>query len=63
MWSPEGVEPRIELVYRVDDLAAALVRVRAAGGIAGEAEHKPYGLKASCADDQGVAFELWQPND
>ena len=63
MWSPEGVEPQIQLVYRVDDLAAALERVRAAGGVAGEAERKPYGLKAECVDDQGAAFELWQPPD
>ena len=63
IWSPEGVAPGIELVFRVDDLAAALDRVRAAGGIAGEAEHKPYGRKARCEDDQGVDFELWQPPD
>jgi uncharacterized glyoxalase superfamily protein PhnB len=61
MWSPEGAEPGIELVYRVDDVEAALGRVRAAGGIAGEVERKPYGLKARCEDDQGVVFELWQP--
>ncbi|MGH3880764.1 MAG: VOC family protein [Actinophytocola sp.] len=63
IWSPEDVEPQIQLVYRVDDLDAALGRVRAAGGIAGEAERKPYGLKATCEDDQGVVFELWQPSD
>ncbi len=63
IWSPEGVAPGIELVYRVDDLAAALDRVRAAGGIAGEAEHKPYGRKARCEDVEGVVFELWQPPD
>jgi uncharacterized glyoxalase superfamily protein PhnB len=63
IWSPDGVEPQIQLVFRVDDLAAALDRVRASGGVAGEAERKPYGLKASCEDDQGVVFELWQPSD
>lgn len=63
IWSPEGVERQIELVYRVDDLAAALDRVRVAGGIAGEAEHQPYGLKARCEDVEGVVFELWQPPD
>lgn len=61
IWSPEGGEPQLELVFRVDDLAAALDRVRAAGGVAGEVEHHPYGLKARCEDDQGVVFELWQP--
>ncbi|HEY7592537.1 MAG TPA: VOC family protein [Actinophytocola sp.] len=61
VWSPEDVEPQIQLCYRVDDLDAALDRVRAAGGIAGTAERRPYGLKAECEDDQGVRFELWQP--
>lgn len=63
VWSPAGVEPGIELCYRVDDLEAALGRVRAAGGIAGPAQRRPYGLKAECEDDQGVRFELWQPSD
>ncbi len=63
VWSPEDVEPQIQLVYRVDDIAAALDRVRAAGGVAAQARRHPYGLKAECTDDQGVNFELWQPTD
>jgi uncharacterized glyoxalase superfamily protein PhnB len=58
-----GAEPEVQLSYRVDDIAAAVERVRAAGGHADEAERKPYGLLAECADDQGATFRLWQPAD
>jgi uncharacterized glyoxalase superfamily protein PhnB len=56
-----GAEPEVQLSYRVDDIAAAVERVRAAGGHADEPERKPYGLLAECADDQGATFRLWQP--
>ena len=56
-----GAEPEVQLSYRVDDIAAAVERVRAAGGRAGEPERKPYGLLADCVDDQGATFHLWQP--
>jgi uncharacterized glyoxalase superfamily protein PhnB len=59
--SSEGREPGVQLSYRVDDIAAAVERVRAAGGRADEPERKPYGLIAECADDQGATFRLWQP--
>ena len=59
--SSHGAEPEVQLSYRVDDLATALERVRAAGGHADEPERKPYGLLAECVDDQGVTFRLWQP--
>ena len=63
IWSPEGAEPEVQLSYRVDDIAAAVERVRAAGGRADEPERKPYGLHTGCIDDQGVTFRLWQPVD
>ena len=50
------------LVYRVADIAAAIERVRAAGGEADEAQLQPYGLLAYCTDDQGASFDLWQPD-
>ena len=59
--SPEGAEPGVQLSYRVDDIAAAVERVRAGGGRADEPERKPYGLLAECVDDQGATFRLWQP--
>jgi len=63
IWSSEGAEPEVQLSYRVDDIAAAVERVRAAGGRADEPERKPYGLLAECVDDQGATFRLWQPTD
>jgi hypothetical protein len=57
----QGAEPGVQLSYRVDDIAAAVERVRAAGGHAGEPALGPFGLFAECADDQGATFHLWQP--
>jgi uncharacterized glyoxalase superfamily protein PhnB len=57
----EGAEPEVQLSYRVDDITAAVERVRAAGGHADEPERRPFGLLAECADDQGATFRLWQP--
>ena len=61
IWPADGAEPGVQLSYRVDDIAAAAERVRAAGGYAGKPERKPYGLLAECTDDQGATFRLWQP--
>nr|MDQ3384386.1 glyoxalase [Actinomycetota bacterium] len=47
-------------MWRVDDIAAAVQRVRDAGGTAGEPQQQPYGLMAECADDQGCRFFLGQ---
>jgi predicted enzyme related to lactoylglutathione lyase len=58
-----GAEPEVQLSYRVDDIAAAVERVRAAGGHANEPERRPFGLLADCVDDQGATFRLWQPAD
>jgi len=61
--SSAGAEPEVQLSYRVDDIAAAVERVRAAGGHADDPERKPYGMNAECVDDQGTTFRLWQPAD
>ncbi len=45
-------------MWRVDDLGAALERVRTAGGDAGGPQTRSYGLEALCEDDQGVRFYL-----
>jgi len=63
IWSSEGAEPGVQLSYRVDDIAAAVERVRAAGGRADEPARRPFGLLAECVDDQGATFRLWQPTD
>jgi predicted enzyme related to lactoylglutathione lyase len=59
----QGAEPGVQLSYRVDDIAAAVERVRAAGGRAGEPRRMAFGLLADCVDDQGATFRLWQPAD
>jgi predicted enzyme related to lactoylglutathione lyase len=61
--STQEAEPQVRLSYRVDDIAAAAERVRAAGGRAGEPARRAYGLLAECVDDQGTTFHLWQPAD
>ena len=63
IWSSEGAEPEVQLSYRVDDIAAAVERVRAVGGHAGEPMRRAFGLLAECVDDQGATFRLWQPVD
>jgi predicted enzyme related to lactoylglutathione lyase len=47
-------------MFRVDDIQAAVERVRAAGGTASEPLHEGYGIRVECADDQGVRFHLGQ---
>ncbi|RZS43709.1 putative glyoxalase superfamily protein PhnB [Herbihabitans rhizosphaerae] len=53
--------PEVQLCYRVNDMAAAVERVRANGGQVGEIESKPYGQLVECSDDQGTRFQLYQP--
>jgi predicted enzyme related to lactoylglutathione lyase len=67
----EGVTPRhglwgaqerstLFLCFAVDDVGAAVGRVRAAGGRAEAPREEPYGLVADCVDDQGVSFAMVQ---
>ena len=57
-----GGHPRATTVpmYLVDDIEAAVGRVRSAGGTATEPERQPYGVTATCSDDQGTRFHLGQ---
>ncbi len=50
--------PRI--FFAVDDIAAAVARVRELGGTAEDPVTIPSGSYAHCTDDQGVAFSLSQ---
>jgi len=70
-WQVEGTAPMIGVsgghaapaavpVWQVTDLAAAVARVRAAGGASTEPHREPYGAMAECADDQGARFSLGQ---
>jgi uncharacterized glyoxalase superfamily protein PhnB len=60
LWGGPGRQLGWKVMYAVDDLAAALTRVREHGGTAGEAERQPYGLSAECVDNQGIEFGLWE---
>lgn len=50
--------PRI--FFGVDDIAVAITRVRELGGAAEEPVTIPAGSFASCTDDQGVQFSLFE---
>jgi predicted enzyme related to lactoylglutathione lyase len=58
-----GGETGVRVYFRVDDLEAALAKVRELGGAAGEVQGSVAsgGAYAECADDQGVRFSLFQP--
>jgi predicted enzyme related to lactoylglutathione lyase len=70
-WQVEGVAPMVGFhdgqerdvtvpMWRVDDIADTVARVRLAGGQASEPQREPYGLIATCTDDQGGEFHLGQ---
>jgi predicted enzyme related to lactoylglutathione lyase len=75
-WNVEGPTPMLGmsggqgerigavLGYQIDDIAAAVERVRSAGGTATGPDQRPYGLEANCTDDQGIRFYLHEfPED
>jgi uncharacterized glyoxalase superfamily protein PhnB len=58
LWT--GEQPSLFMCIAVDDLDAAVERVRAAGGTAGEPQDEPHGRVVDCVDDQGMSFALYQ---
>ena len=56
-----GVQGSLLLSYIVDDIDAAIARVRAAGGEASASQQKPYGLSVDCVDVEGAPFAMHQP--
>ena len=68
-WAVQGVSPMTGMhggnaayaavpMWKVDDVAAAVQRVRAAGGTATDPERQPYGTTSEGTDDQGIRFYL-----
>jgi predicted enzyme related to lactoylglutathione lyase len=51
-------EPVIVPMFAVDDITAAVERVRGAGGTASDPQRYPYGTTSDCVDDQGLRFYL-----
>jgi uncharacterized glyoxalase superfamily protein PhnB len=60
LWEDEG-PPTLLVLYVVDDVDAAIERVRAAGGRTDHARDEPYGRVADCFDDQDMAFSIYTP--
>ena len=46
--------------FRVEDIEAAVAKVKTLGGKPAEIIKSPSGLGARCTDDQGTTFSLWQ---
>lgn len=62
--SASGAETGVtDLYFVVDDIHAAVERVRAAGGTAQAVVDYDSGAAAACTDDQGVRFHLSVPAD
>ncbi len=59
----EGDRPFVSPYFRVADLDAAVTRVRELGGDVLRVEQYESGGNATCVDDQGTQFELWQPRE
>lgn len=70
----EGTEPRGGLFgggsgsapsvyFSVDDIEAAVAKVRELGGEADDPEEIRSGYMTSCRDDQGREFNLWAPKE
>jgi len=59
LWGGPGRQT-ITLMFLVEDIAAAVQRIRDAGGSATDPEEQPYGITSDCVDDQGIAFNLGQ---
>jgi uncharacterized glyoxalase superfamily protein PhnB len=59
LYGGEG-HPTTFLCFAVDEVSAAVERVRAAGGTAEEPSQEPWGLIAECTDDQGMRFALFE---
>ncbi|MDN5727791.1 MAG: VOC family protein [Propionibacteriales bacterium] len=56
--SHEDASRHPRIFFAVDDIEAAVARVRELGGTASEPVTIPSGAYAHCTDDQGVAFSL-----
>ena len=70
-WNVEDVSPMVGVaggrsqsrcvpMYMVDDIDAAVARVRTAGGTATDPEEQPHGITTEADDDQGTHFYLGQ---
>ena len=54
-----GAAARPRMYFHVDDIEAAITKVRELGGEAGELQPSQAGTYVDCRDDQGVEFSLF----
>lgn len=59
-WGDGSGGQNVVLMYRVDDIHAAVAKVRELGGEATDPAQQPYGITSDCVDNQGMAFYLGQ---
>jgi predicted enzyme related to lactoylglutathione lyase len=59
MWGGQSGNTTL-LAFSVEDARETVRRIRVAGGTADEPKQEPYGLAATCADDQGMDFSIFQ---
>jgi predicted enzyme related to lactoylglutathione lyase len=59
--TPGPIDEPAVLYFRVDDVAAAVARVRELGGEVVSETTYDSGPNAVCRDDQGREFQLWSP--
>jgi uncharacterized protein len=50
-----------QVCFQVEDLMAAMQKVRDLGGETGEPQAGGRGRSVECRDDQGTSFHLWAP--
>jgi predicted enzyme related to lactoylglutathione lyase len=55
-----STERTVEVYFGVEDIRAAVARVRELGGEADEIQEADHGSYASCRDDQRTSFSLYQ---
>jgi uncharacterized glyoxalase superfamily protein PhnB len=56
-----GEDTEVRLFFRVDDIEAAVARVRELGGEVLAVDEYESGGSAQCRDDQGLRFDLFRP--
>ena len=59
LFAGDGSTPSV--YFGVDDVGAAVARVRTLGGEADEPQEVASGRISACRDDQGIEFNLWAP--
>lgn len=60
-FTASGPSAQPNMYYSVEDVDAAIKRVRELGGTTGEVIESKSGRGCACTDDQGTEISIWQP--